>query len=128
MSSRTRGYRQLHAAVTDVLNKHDLLGVLDLGAPADEYDPEPEDFTRLIAKGEPITPEVVATVWHKWFGDASREPDKPTPGHGRPGRGPAIHSTGLRPGYRFDGATLSTTPVPPEDPALNCTHDSGILA
>jgi hypothetical protein len=57
-----------------------LLGVLDLGAPADEYDPEVEDFIRLIVKGEPITPEVVAAVWHKWFGDTSEEPQSPRTG------------------------------------------------
>jgi hypothetical protein len=37
-------------------------GVLDLGAPADEYDPEAEAFTWLIARGERLTPEVVAAV------------------------------------------------------------------
>lgn len=49
----------------------------------DEYDPEMEDFARLIAAGELITPEVVATVSHKWFGygteEAAGEPDQPTP-------------------------------------------------
>jgi len=68
----------LRHAVTACLNAHDLLGVLNLGAPDDEYDPEMKDFVRLIAKGEPITPEVVAAVWHKWFGEPSEEPDPPT--------------------------------------------------
>lgn len=68
----------LKAAITERLNAHDLLGVLPHGAPADEYDPEMEDFARLIADGEAITPEVVAAVWHKWFGEGS-EPEPPTP-------------------------------------------------
>lgn len=74
MDARTQDYRRLRRAVTECVNAHDLLGVLD-DAPPDEYDPEIEDFTRLIAKGKPITPEVVAAVWHKWFGDSK----KPTP-------------------------------------------------
>ncbi|TSE15050.1 hypothetical protein B1A87_003090 [Arthrobacter sp. KBS0703] len=70
---------QLRESVTGILNSHDLLGVLDLGAPADEYDPEMEDFAQLLAAGEPITPEVVACVWHKWFGDPSEQPGPVTP-------------------------------------------------
>jgi hypothetical protein len=65
------------------LNAHDLLGVLPHGAPGDEYDPEMEDFAARIAAGTPITLEVVATVWHKWFGDGqgegTGEPELPTP-------------------------------------------------
>lgn len=71
---------RLRQAITKCLNSHDLLGVLDLGAPADEYAPETEDFARLIAAGEPITAEVVAGVWHKWFGDPAGQPAPPSPG------------------------------------------------
>ncbi|MBT2550585.1 hypothetical protein [Arthrobacter sp. ISL-65] len=39
-----------------------------------------EDLVRLIAIGEPITQEVVATVWHKWFGDPAEKPGQPIPG------------------------------------------------
>lgn len=60
----------LKAAITERLNAHDLLGVLPHGAPDDEYDSEMEDFAALIAAGVPIIPEVVVTVWHKWFGDS----------------------------------------------------------
>jgi hypothetical protein len=35
------------------------------------------DFVQLLAAGEPITPEVVAAVWHKWFGDPE-QPEPPT--------------------------------------------------
>jgi hypothetical protein len=73
MDTSTPEYARLRAAITERLNAHDLLGVLDLGAPADEYDPEMEDFAALIAARETITPEVVATVWHKWFGDSFGE-------------------------------------------------------
>lgn len=74
MDARTQDYRRLRRAVTECVNAHDLLGVLD-DAPPDEYDPEIEDFMRLIGKGKPITPEVVAAVCHKWLGDSK----KPTP-------------------------------------------------
>jgi hypothetical protein len=70
----------LAEAITERLNAHDLLGVLDLGAPADEYDPEMRDFVRLIAAGTAITPEVVADVWHNWFGEPSELPGPPTSG------------------------------------------------
>ena len=79
MTYQEPGLHPPRDAVTECLNAHDLLGVLDLGAPADEYDSEMEDFTRLISEGREITPEVVATVWHKWFGDDSEEPGPPTP-------------------------------------------------
>ncbi|MET1156392.1 hypothetical protein [Arthrobacter sp.] len=41
-----------------------------------------EDFAALSTAGGAITPEVVATVWHKWFGtsygDATGEVEPPT--------------------------------------------------
>ena len=68
-------YARLRSAITERLNAHDLLGVMDHGAPEDEYDSEMEDFAALITAGTPITPEVVATVWHKWFGDSQGNTD-----------------------------------------------------
>jgi hypothetical protein len=42
-----------------------------------------EDFVALITAGGAITPEVVATVWRKWFGnsegDSTGDPEPPTP-------------------------------------------------
>lgn len=70
MTTKTPELLALQASVTGVLNAHDLLGVLPYGAPEDEYDPEMKDIVRLIAEGVAITPEVVATVWHKWFEDS----------------------------------------------------------
>lgn len=84
MDTNSQEYGCLRSDITERLNAHDLLGVIDHGAPATEYDPEMEDFARLIAEGEPITPEVVTTVWHKWFGDSfgdsAGEPEPPTSG------------------------------------------------
>lgn len=70
MDPVTPEHSRLRTAITERLNAHDLLGVLPHGAPEDEYDSEMEDFAALIAAGTTITPEVVATVWHKWFGDS----------------------------------------------------------
>jgi hypothetical protein len=78
MDTSTQEDGRLREAVTACLNAHDLLGVMNYGAPATEYDPEMEDFARLIAEGETITPERVATVWHKCFGEPSEGPDAPT--------------------------------------------------
>lgn len=74
MTSNTPEYRALQAAVTERLNAHDLLGVMDLGVSEDEYDPEMRDFVQLMRAGVTITPEVVATVWHKWFGTGDGGP------------------------------------------------------
>lgn len=83
MEPITSRYTRLREAITERLNAHDLIGVMDHGAPATEYDPEMEDFAVLITAGTPITPEVVASVWHKWFGnsqgDSTGEPEPPTP-------------------------------------------------
>lgn len=63
-----RDTRPPFPAVRAVLNKHDPEGLLAVGAPDDEYDPESEDFARLLRDGQPISPTVVAEVWEKWFG------------------------------------------------------------
>ncbi|GAA4035503.1 hypothetical protein GCM10023063_20000 [Arthrobacter methylotrophus] len=70
MDTTIPDYTTLRTAITERLNAHDLLGLLPHGAPEDEYDPETEDFAALITADTPITPEDVATVWHKWFGDS----------------------------------------------------------
>ncbi|MET1155543.1 hypothetical protein [Arthrobacter sp.] len=83
MDTVTPEYARLRSAITETLNAHDLLGVLPHGAPETEYDPEMGDFAALITAGTPNHPEVVATVWRKWFGDSqgdsTGEPEPPTP-------------------------------------------------
>ena len=80
MHTITPEYARLRAAITDCLNARDLAGVMDLGAPGTEYDPEMEDFAALVTAGGTITAEVVAAVWHKWLSDPSEEPAAPTSG------------------------------------------------
>jgi hypothetical protein len=80
MDPVTPEYARLRSAVTELLNAHDLAGVIAQGAPVTEYDPEMEDFAALITAGGIITPEAVSAVWHKWFGDPGEAPGPPTPG------------------------------------------------
>ncbi len=75
----TPDYTRLRTEVTACLNAHDLSGVMDHGAPADEYSPEMEDLVRFMAAGGTVTPDVVATVWHEWFGDPAEARPEPTP-------------------------------------------------
>jgi hypothetical protein len=70
---------RLRGAVAEVLNAHDLAGVMAHGAPDSEYDPELKDLVALIEEGTAITPEVVAGVWHKRFGDEDDTAEPPTP-------------------------------------------------
>jgi hypothetical protein len=60
-------------AARSVVNEVDPIGLIGMGAPADEYDPEIED---LIKWREPVTPERVAEVFLRWFGeDGQMTPD-----------------------------------------------------
>jgi len=52
-------------AVRAVINNEDPVGLIAMGAPDDEYDPEIED---LITWREPVSPEAVVEVFLRWFG------------------------------------------------------------
>lgn len=52
-------------AVRAVVNEVDPVGLIEMGAPDDEYDSEVED---LIKWREPVTADRVAEVFTKWFG------------------------------------------------------------
>ncbi len=58
------------AHVRRVVNAADPEGLLDLGAPADEYDPEVEDLTRLVQHGD-VTTKSVQNIWERWFGSGN---------------------------------------------------------
>jgi hypothetical protein len=64
------------AHVRRVVNAADPEGLLDLGAPADEYDPEVEDLTRLVQHGD-VTTATVREIWERWFGPGSALQDNP---------------------------------------------------
>jgi hypothetical protein len=54
-------------AVLAILNRHDPEGLLDLGAPADEYEAEARDLAGYVRTGRPVTADVLTRVWEEWF-------------------------------------------------------------
>jgi hypothetical protein len=58
-------------AVRGVVNREDPIGLLDLGAPDDEYDPEVAD---LIKWRQAMTAEQVTAVFLRWFGNSGALP------------------------------------------------------
>ena len=54
-------------AVRAVVNREDPVGLLCMGAPEDEYDPEVAD---LIKWREAVTAEQVSAVFLRWFGES----------------------------------------------------------
>lgn len=66
-----RGRQPYFREALQIIRRHDPEGLMDLGAPPDEYAPEAEDFARLLASGASITPEVTRDVWEGWFGPGS---------------------------------------------------------
>jgi hypothetical protein len=59
--------------VEAIINELDPAQLLAQGYPADEYDPEIEDFANLLAKRQPLTPKQVYDVLEKWFGPGSEQ-------------------------------------------------------
>jgi hypothetical protein len=52
-------------AARTVVNREDPVGLLDMGAPEDEYEPEVRD---LIKWRKTVTAEQVSAVFLRWFG------------------------------------------------------------
>ena len=69
-------YQALVVAVERAMNEADPIGLLEGGAPADEYGPEIGTIVPRIAKLE--RPDDVATVLHeefvRWFGEGTAGP------------------------------------------------------
>lgn len=60
------------SAVLRVIGEHDPEGLLDIGAPADEYMPEAAHFARLMSENHTMTAALVTEVWTHWFGSGSQ--------------------------------------------------------
>ena len=60
------------------MNAEDPLGLLEMGAPDDEYDPEVRDF---LSRSTPVTQARVREVFIKWFGKESGRLDGPVVEH-----------------------------------------------
>ena len=65
------GLSPLFLTVRTVVNREDPVGLLDAGAPQDEYDPEVGD---LIKWREAVTAEQVSAVFLRWFGESGAMP------------------------------------------------------
>lgn len=65
------GLSPLFLAARTVVNREDPVGLLDAGAPQDEYGPEVAD---LIKSGEAVTAEQVRAVFLHWFGESGAMP------------------------------------------------------
>jgi len=58
-------------AARAVVNREDPVGLLSMGAPEDEYDPEVKDLVRWR---KPVTAERVGAVFLQWFGESGAMP------------------------------------------------------
>lgn len=63
MSVRDEWFMRVKAAVDAV----DPVGLLGLGAPEDEYDPEVEELAGRLRSGGQLTPQVIVDVFDRWF-------------------------------------------------------------
>jgi hypothetical protein len=71
---RTREYREVVAAVRDIIDRYDPESLLAMGAPDDEYEPEAHDLARFVLGTRTPTREAVQAVWRRWF-SADLRPD-----------------------------------------------------
>ena len=44
---------------------------MESGAPVDEYEPEADDIAGRLRDGQPVTVDLLAGVWERWFGPNS---------------------------------------------------------
>lgn len=73
MRPETVAYRRVFAGVLAVLSDVDPYGLEPGGAdgaPADEYEPEAGDLTRLLVHDGAVTRDGVDDVWQRWFSES----------------------------------------------------------
>jgi hypothetical protein len=63
-------WEQLGSAVGEAVNQLDPEGLLDMGAPHDEYSSEIDSLTSLAVRGD-LSEQSVLTVWERAFGPSS---------------------------------------------------------
>src|SRR4051794_32158898 len=67
---RSKTYTDAVAAVRQVVNRIDPMGLIENGAPEDEYDAEVSDLVRLVMRPDTFGSEDVGAIWRRWFGDS----------------------------------------------------------
>lgn len=67
--SGAKRYAEAVAAVREVINRLDPIGLIAIGAPEDEYDSEVTDLVRLVMRPQEFNEDEVDAVWRRWLGD-----------------------------------------------------------
>jgi hypothetical protein len=62
----------LRAAVRAIIDAADPVGLLAIGAPADEYEWEVNDLVALVRSGKKPTSRRVRAILRRWFGKRTR--------------------------------------------------------
>jgi hypothetical protein len=63
----TREYREVLLRIREIIDRYDPEGLLAMGSPEDEYEPEAHDLVRFVLGTQEPTRESVDFVWHRWF-------------------------------------------------------------
>jgi hypothetical protein len=72
VTRRSQKYDDAYAAIRVLVNEADPIGLIEGGAPEDEYDLEVNDLVRLVLRADPFEQKDVDAVWVRWFGDTYR--------------------------------------------------------
>ncbi len=69
-------YRRLHSALREIVNKEDPIGLIGMGAPADEYDPEISAILPKIKECKSVESlqTMIHAVFVKWFDKETASP------------------------------------------------------
>ncbi len=62
MKKRKSEYKELYTKVREIFNKYDLIGLIDLGFPSDEYDQEISKILPMIDKSSNVEELSIAIV------------------------------------------------------------------
>jgi hypothetical protein len=73
MARRAETYDRAFVRLRELVNDWDPIGLISMGCPEDEYDPEIAVLVRLVLGAGPIDQTAVDGVWIRWFGDSYRQ-------------------------------------------------------
>jgi len=78
MGKRNLKYQNLYNEVRKISNTHDLMGLIKIGCPDDEYDPETSEILPLIKKANSVEDLAtgIAGIYNKMFDADFKSSDK----------------------------------------------------